>query len=119
MRLTAKLSINLQRNIFFLCLASFEVVNIDLFFNWWVGSRIFWEKEKRYIIWFGRIATLLNSAINPIFNIITDERYRNEFTEAYCCSKKKKLNKQLKVHKCKGDFITRSNTKITSCYYIQ
>ena len=82
----------LNGTVFFLCLAPFEVVNLDLFFYWWAGFILLDAEEKRCILWFGRIAMLLNSAINPILYNVSNGRYRNAFTEAFGYSKRAKLN---------------------------
>ena len=82
----------LNGSIFFLCLSPYQVVNLERFFFWWAGFRIFGVEWTRYILWFGRITTLLNSAINPILYNISNDRYRNAFAEAFRCSKLKKLN---------------------------
>ena len=82
----------LNGTVFFLCLAPFEVVNLYHFFNWWAGFKLFGTEEKSLLLWLGRVAMLLNSAINPILYNVSNERYRKAFAEAFSCSKKKMLN---------------------------
>ena len=80
----------LNGTVFFLCLAPFQVFYLDLFFYWWAGFKIFGEETKRYILWLGRVAMLLNSAINPLLYNISNKRYRDTFAEAFGCTRKKK-----------------------------
>ena len=81
----------LNGTVFFLCLAPFQVFYLDLFFYWWAGFKIFGEETKRYILWLGRVAMLLNSAINPLLYNISNKRYREAFAKAFGCTRKKKL----------------------------
>ena len=73
--------------VFFLCLTPFQLINLYLFFRWWAGLDIFSEEEKRYVLWCGRVAMLLNSAINPILYNVSNGRYRKAFVEAFICTK--------------------------------
>ena len=80
----------LNGTVFFLCLAPFQVYSINLFFRWWAGFNILGEEATRYILWLGRIAMLLNSAINPMLYNVSNQRYRNAFAEAFGCIRKKR-----------------------------
>ncbi|XP_072050083.1 thyrotropin-releasing hormone receptor-like [Amphiura filiformis] len=71
--------------VFFVCLAPFELVNIDHFKNWLVGERIYSAETKKFILWLGRVAMLLNSAVNPLLYNVSNERYRRAFAEAFGC----------------------------------
>ena len=75
----------LNGTVLFLCLAPYEVVNLNWLFYWWAGSRLFDEEKERYFIWLGRIAMLMNSAINPILYNVSNQRYRNAFAETFRC----------------------------------
>ena len=101
----------LNGTVFFLCLAPFEVLNLDLFFYWWAGFRLFGAEEKRYILWFGRIVMLLKSAINPLLYNVSNGRYRNAFTEAFGYSKIAKLNNS-RLKNTKKDLTTSTSTAI-------
>ena len=79
----------LNGTVFFLCLAPFQMINLYLFLNWWAGFKIFSNEETRYVLWCGRVATILNSAINPLLYNVSNGRYRKAFAEAFNCSKKK------------------------------
>ena len=82
----------LNGTVFFLCLAPFELVNLDLFFNWWAGFKLFGTEEESMLLWIGRIAMLLNSAINPILYNVSNGRYRKAFAEAFGCSSSENQN---------------------------
>ena len=75
--------------VFFICLAPFQVKNLDYFFYWWAGFRLYGAEEEGYIDSFGGIAVLLNSAINPILYNISNERYRKAFAEVFGCTKRR------------------------------
>ena len=70
--------------IFFLCQVPFQISNVD---------NLFYLITKKYIIdnnnalsiiiWLGRVASLVNSSINPIVYNMTNDRYRKAFRSAF------------------------------------
>ena len=75
----------LNGTVFFLCLAPYELINFDAISFWLTNYRFFTKAQQQYILWIGRLATLLNSAVNPILYSITNEPYRKAFADVFGC----------------------------------
>ena len=70
--------------IFFLCQVPFQISNLDYFFHLITKKHIIDNNSALSIIfWLGRVATLVNSSINPIVYNMTNDRYRKAFRSAF------------------------------------
>ena len=74
----------LTGTVFFLLLAPYQLVIIDNFF-YEIGYLIFTYDQYTYVIWTGRVASLLNAAINPVLYTVSNPRYRKAFMKAFRC----------------------------------
>ena len=70
--------------IFFLCQVPFQIYNVDYLFYLITSKHIIKNNSTWNIIgWLGRVASLVNSSINPIVYNMTNDRYRKAFKAAF------------------------------------
>ena len=85
----------INATIFFICLTPYEIINI----NWlWLEHQsvpLLSDNVKSHVQWIGRIAMLLNSAVNPIVYSIANPSYRRAFVQASCCYCKEMMTAKL------------------------
>lgn len=77
----------INATIFFVCLTPYEILNMNRITKYFdaEGNDILPDNAKSYINWVGRIAMLLNSAINPLVYSLVNPSYRRAFAQAWFC----------------------------------
>ena len=68
--------------IFFLCSFPYQIINLDSLNKAFVGSYLLTTNQFHLIAWFGRVASLINSAVNPMVYSLTNSSYRRAFFSA-------------------------------------
>ncbi|XP_072050080.1 apelin receptor A-like [Amphiura filiformis] len=58
---------------------------------WLDGESLFGAEAQIVILWLARVATLLNSAVNPLMYNAINKRYRRAFAEAFGCVRKREI----------------------------
>ena len=70
--------------IFFLCQVPFQIYNVDYIFYLITNKHTIKNNAVWSLIgWLGRVASLVNSSINPIVYNMTNDRYRKAFKAAF------------------------------------
>ena len=72
---------------FFLLLGPFQVHNIITIIEYHLGYYLISDYQYYTFLWLGRVATVANSAINPIIYSSTNSRYREAFARCFGCRK--------------------------------
>ena len=75
----------INATIFFICLTPYEIINVNVIWKTHKGEPFLSDSAKSTVQWIGRIAMLLNSAVNPIVYSIANPSYRRAFVQAACC----------------------------------
>ena len=75
----------INATIFFCCLTPYEIINLSNITMYFNNEGLLSSNAKMYIEWIGRIAMLLNSAINPLVYSLVNPSYRRAFAQAWFC----------------------------------
>ena len=74
--------------VFFACLAPYQLVNIADVVEMSTQVSMYKGNVYNLFVWIGRVAFLLNSAINPVIYNVSNPDYRYAFMCTFCCVKR-------------------------------
>ena len=87
--------LQINASIFFLCSTPFQIMNANSIAETFKSDFLSYP-QTYFISWFGRVAMLINSAVNPLIYSVVNPTYRKAFQRACCrcCSDGEQTSRQ-------------------------
>ena len=78
----------INNTVFFVLHGLYHISNIMQIIEMHLGYHVIGVCQYQNLLWVGKVAAIINSAINPIIFNVTNSRYREAFTMCFGCRKR-------------------------------